>query len=465
MDSIIPRKLFFFFKHPNPLQVEQGIVSWKNLLSWRAKGFKMKDIAGIVPQSCKLLWFIPMKNLVRPIFVTNKDCEFAQTIKFSDEEEAEDIEKKKHAGSSKIFSGPMMSKQSFETLKKCFSEDMNAKKALESKMFFSASDNEKHIDNPLIFINGDTIYGVNERRKRKLAYFGQPKEIIFFTRNKKILYLGYEYWQFQLKKFSKDKTDVLEKAIIETGSKIGVKSNEIYEGYLNLWEWIKFLLCFWKWFSHVSETISITDEAIIYSKKGRKRQESAYLRFKDIFYAGRSKGRLNVFGKQNIITENRFSRGANERIKEILYEHGINCDYIVTYTPSIFGGFFDWFFNRYWIKISDNRLIFKGKVLYGAELKKGETDIRCYLNSNVVFCKSYKHHWYNLHGTIYVVFNPKNIRKDQESGSEVIKMEHLWSSEMSSIKKVLKESAENGIDGSGSGESWKSITKRDYKAD
>lgn len=182
-------------------------------------------------------------------------------------------------------------------------------------------------------------------------------------------------------------------------------TSSIIANPFNLWRWL-----------HPDE-LSITDDALVYTRKTFKRDEMIYLPFKRISLFLSTSGFLSssfeVYGEQNIIPKFSFSAASVSAIKKALVNHqvrtGVGRSWHSTYLfPK------NWFGRAPRILNVDNKLIFYPKRI--------ESEMKRYFNmktragalekleiSEVTWHKPILN-WY---GTIEIKGTPKNIREDQ----------------------------------------------------
>ena len=469
---------FCFFKNL-PIVLTEDSLTRKGFLN--SVDIKFEEIESIIPQSKVFLFFFKVPGICKIKIVSKKRLDSYAKDEYDTEKnddndgEDENSDKKekyqilKELGTYDILSGPTLKKTDYTLLLDTLRQNESTKRIADVRFFKAKSDTDTCINKPLVWIDGERIYSVKRRRDRVFAYRGNPKRIVFFNTNKKKIYFGYREWQMDLDGFSEEEATALKNTITESGSKIGIENEDVYESHYGFLEWLKF------WKTKYDETLSFNEEAIIFSQKCRKKTDSIYLPYKDVYVAGSKHGKLNIFGTQHIISQHSFSSEAIDDLKQQLKENGIDDDTVTTYTPSIFGGFWSWILNKTWIKTSDKKVIFKGPIYAFIrqhdrdELDHPKKSISYYPMKDVVFCKSYRKHFFSLHRTIYIVFDiDDSFRKDQRDKNdtlyELVKMKHLWWFNCGSIKGKIKDVVDRNLkDQSNSIWNWKKITKNDFK--
>jgi hypothetical protein len=469
---------FCFFKNL-PIVLTEDSLTRKGFLN--SVDIKFEEIESIIPQSKIFLFFFKVPGICKINIVRKKRLDSYAKDEYNTEEnedndgENENSDEKekdqilKELGTYGILSGPTLKKTDYTLLLNTLRQNESTKRIADVRFFKAKRDSDTSINKSSVWIDGEQIYSVQNRRHRNFAYSGNPQRIVFFNTNKKKIYFGYREWQMDLDGFSEEEAVALKNAITESGSKIGMENKDVYESYYGFLEWLKF------WKPKYRETLSLNDDAVIFLQKGRKKTDTIYLPYKDIYVAGAKHRKLNIFGAQHIFSQHRFSNLAIENLKKELKKHEIEEDIVTTYTPSIFGGFWSWLLNKTWIKVSDKKVIFKGPIYPFIrkndrdELDKSKKSISYYPMQDVVFCKSYRKHFYSLHRTIYIVFNIKDsFRKDQKNKHdtlyELVRMKHLWWFNSGSIKRRIKKVVDKGLeDQSNSMWNWKKITKNDFK--
>ena len=185
----------------------------------------------------------------------------------------------------------------------------------------------------------------------------------------------------------------------------------------NLWRWIH------------PDQLSITDEALVYTRKTLRRDEMIYLSFKRISVFLSSKGLLTkkfeVYGEQNIIPKFSFSSSNVSAIKKAMEEHHVNTAVGRSWHAS-FLFFKNWFGRAPRILKVDERLIFYPKRLK-SEMKNfhGMTTLVSTLNimeiEKVIWYKTI----FNPFGTIVIKGTPANIRNDQSEKTAIMIVPNL----------------------------------------
>lgn len=264
---------------------------------------------------------------------------------------------------------------------------------------------------PLLWVSNDCIIrshncmGGTESRD-----IVDVKDVAFFCKTKGFvntnIYFGYRT-QIDVDGVPNDLADYLETHCIEHGAKIG--KEQLHE-FMPVGSFFKKLNPV-NWFH--KEKIVLNDEAIIYYNKSLFSTDCTYLPYKDVKVArfgwgiwGRS---INLFGEQNIITNNRYSRSECVNIiKAELDKHGIKPGVVkVRYS-------WPWFriFGADVVAMTYDGLClsaheYKGNGVYGRR--------RTYYIPYSDIYHYDKFWWMLLWRTYYVKANPRNIRKDQHT--------------------------------------------------
>lgn len=192
------------------------------------------------------------------------------------------------------------------------------------------------------------------------------------------------------------------------------------------------------------DQLSITDEALVYTRKTLRRNEMIYLPFKRISVFLSSKGLLTkefeVYGEQNIIPKYSFSSSNVSAIKKAMEEHHVNTAVGRSWHAS-FLFFKNWFGRAPRILKVDERLIFYPKRLK-SEMKNfyGMTTRVSALNKmeieKVIWYKTI----FNPFGTIVIKGTPANIRNDQREKTAIMIVPNLSMVCYGSLRDFLKES-------------------------
>lgn len=173
----------------------------------------------------------------------------------------------------------------------------------------------------------------------------------------------------------------------------------------------------WRWL--YPDELSITDDALVYTRKTFRRDEMVYLPYKRISLflstSGRFSKNFEVYGEQNIIPKFSFSSSNVSAIKDALEKHqvriGVGRSWQASYLfPK------NWFGKAPRILNVDNKLIFYPKRLE-SEMNKYygmESRVEFLENTEIKKVVWYKN-FFSWHGTIEIIGFPKNIRIDQNA--------------------------------------------------
>lgn len=224
------------------------------------------------------------------------------------------------------------------------------------------------------------------------------------------LYCGY-HKQINIKHISKSVIKTFSKWCHERAPRLTSKGESYKSSILanpfNLWRWL------------YPDEISITDEALIYTRKTFRRDEMIYLPFKRISLFLSTGGwftkSFEVYGEQNIIPKYSFSSSSVSAIKNMLEKHHIKTGSGRSWHSSyLFPK--NWFGRAPRILNVDEKLIFYPKRI--------ESEMKKYYNmksrvgafeqmeiSEVVWYKPL-FYWF---GTIKITGTPTNIRIDQKA--------------------------------------------------
>lgn len=295
------------------------------------------------------------------------------------------------------------------------------------------------------------------------------EDIAFFNKSGVIfkkLYFGY-LDQIDIKDPGKGFGDKLRSYIVSHGSKIG---KETLIRFTNKFRFAKFYNPSY-WFT--KETLSFTDDAIVYYKKTAFNNDTIYLPYEKCSLVMPTKGwfrqRLCVFGEMHIMTKHVFDKDDIQYFINEVKKRGINT--IATgerYRPSLL-----WF--RWVIKllclgmIKDAKMIIGKEKLYvtpgrlgglfrGIEYsesndsKNDKDDLKRYKNyledhfnmilkDSITEVKYERKHFWNLFGYVLIDFREESIRKDQKDikAFGFIILKHVFICKGRKIEKTLGE--------------------------
>lgn len=130
------------------------------------------------------------------------------------------------------------------------------------------------------------------------------EEITFFKREGKNLIFG-KKTKYRLEKFSKASADALKQQLIKHGAKLGsahAAEGDTFKGGF-------------KFFCFNKEYLTVAPDGITFEVRKWKKSESIFLPYTDIA-ANLSKGKLEIYGKQNILSKRKFPSEVREVINK-----------------------------------------------------------------------------------------------------------------------------------------------------
>jgi hypothetical protein len=250
-----------------------------------------------------------------------------------------------------------------------------------------------------------------------MAFFVEKKPFLFGSNG---LYCGY-HRQINIKGISRSVLSEFGDWCRERAPRLtnegDTYTSSIIANPFNLWRWI-----------HPDE-ITITNEALVYTRKTLRRDEMVYLPFKrtSLFLStgGLFTKKFEVYGEQNILPKFSFSRSDVSSLKNALEKHRVRCGSGRSWHSSyIFPK--NWFGRAPRLLNVDKKLIYYPKRIE-SKMKKhfGMKTRVCVLDSveikEVIWHKSI----FNLWGTIEIKGSSKNIREDQNSEQITILIPNL----------------------------------------
>lgn len=197
----------------------------------------------------------------------------------------------------------------------------------------------------------------------------------------------------------------------------------IWANPLNIWRWIH------------PDIITLTDKAVLYTRKTFRKDEMTYLPYERINFL-LSKGgllfkRFDIYGEQNILPLFSFSRLKYREIKKIIQDNGVKTSYGKSYHSTYLYPK-NWFGRAPRIIIVDNQMIYYPNRLKKDVEKIGNIEekdknqrhavIECNNINNVTWYKRLLT-WI---GDIKIEGTPSNIRLDQEQKEATIIIPNLW---------------------------------------
>lgn len=234
-------------------------------------------------------------------------------------------------------------------------------------------------------------------------------------------------------------TQYLEEYLKNHGAKIGINVNNIYTGKFRFSKFYNPKYWFYR------ETLSLTDNAILYSLKTFTGRDTIYLPYAQISLAVPTKGvfrkRITILGNMHIITKTSFDKRVVEQIMNNLSAHGINS--IAkgnVYEPSLL--WFEWLKNIFSPAVQlivgeENLYVTKGRlgglyrgVTFGNDVSteivneffkdnksRKNTSFTLIRKTDIKKGEFNKAHFWNLTGTLVLTFESHSIRKDQNTES------------------------------------------------
>lgn len=183
----------------------------------------------------------------------------------------------------------------------------------------------------------------------------------------------------------------------------------------NLWRWIH------------PDRISITNEALIYTRRTLRRDEMIYLPYKRMGLFLDEGGwffkRFNIYGEQNIIPKFSFWRGDYSEIKKAMKDHQVKITCGKSWSSSILY-FKNWFGKAPRLVRVDDRLIYYPNRLKSEAGNGNARSISAKLSEieEVIWHKGL----FELLGTIEISGVTQTIRKDQSGKKFRMIVPNLW---------------------------------------
>lgn len=229
------------------------------------------------------------------------------------------------------------------------------------------------------------------------------------------VYCGY-HRQINIKHISKSKLDKFAKWCQERAPRLTaegkVLTSSILANPFNLWRWIH------------PDQFSLTEEAIIYTRKTFRRDEMIYLPYNRISLFLTTNGLLTksfeVYGEQNIIPKFSFSSSAVSTIQDIVKKHGVRLAAGRSWHSSFMFPK-NWFGKAPRLLQVDNKCIYYPKRIAGKMKKYADLKDRVAMLEDHEFSKAIWHKpIFSLFGTIELIGSTSSIRTDQEG--KLVKM-------------------------------------------
>ena len=193
-------------------------------------------------------------------------------------------------------------------------------------------------------------------------------------------------------------------------------TSSILANPLNLWRWIH------------PDRVTITDEAIIYTRRTLRRDEMIYLPYKNISIFLVEGGwfsffkYFSIYGEQNIIPKFNFWRGDYSKIKNAIMQHNVRVARGNSWSSSIINPK-NWFGRAPRLVEIDDRLVYyPNRLKSEMEDKKRMVTMKLSDIDDVTWHKGL----FELLGTIEIKGRSKNIRKDQSDKPIKMKLPNLW---------------------------------------
>lgn len=225
------------------------------------------------------------------------------------------------------------------------------------------------------------------------------KEMAFFVRNKKNLYCGY-HRQINVKILNSSLFKELKDLCYSKSIRLSAQGTTYKAGIIH------------------PDIITITDNAIAYTRKTFRKDEMAYVPFKRVNMLfcihGLLRKRISVFGEQNIIPKHAFWRGPALKIIDVLKQHGLNITTGKTYCSArIFPH--NWFGRAPRIVCLEDSIVYYPNRISGEDNNLKSMMLKYSQLDEITWYKKY----FTLFGTLELKGQPENIRNDQSTPEEV----------------------------------------------
>lgn len=194
-------------------------------------------------------------------------------------------------------------------------------------------------------------------------------------------------------------------------------SSSVLANPLNIFRWI------------YPDNISITDKALLFTKKTFRKDEMIYLPYERINFLLSKRGiffkRFDIFGEQNILPKYSFSKSDYNQIKEEIKRKGVETIYGRTYHSTYLYPK-NWFGQAPRIIISNNQILYYPNRLK-REIEEYKTNQRhTLIDVNDIYNVTWYKTLFTWIGDIEIVGMPSNIRRDQNNKMATIIIPNLW---------------------------------------
>lgn len=178
--------------------------------------------------------------------------------------------------------------------------------------------------------------------------------------------------------------------------------------------------------------ITLTDKAVVYTRKTFRKDEMAYVPYKRINLLmttpGIFKKRISIFGEQNILPKHSLWIQTATELVEKIKDHGVKPETGESfYSSKIFPT--NWFGRSPRVVCLDNSIVYYPNRLKGSEVQSQSEDGQL-MSAMVHFSEISSVVWYkktfSLFGTLEITGRPRNVRSDQNNNFVTMLIPQLW---------------------------------------